>query len=72
MIVILLGLFYFSVVGVLRANEISLSSPKSFFSASYLYVSWVSGVVVDLWDIGTETLRMTGNVVRQGFNETKR
>lgn len=71
-VVIVIGLLYFSIMGVLRSNEVRLDSPRNFFSAVYLYFSWLGRTAADLWDIGTETFRMTGNVVRGGFNETRR
>ena len=70
-ILIILGLLlYFSVAGLFSSEEVDLSSPRGVINAVYLYVGWIGDVMVDLWDIGKDTVRTVGNVIR--FNESAR
>ena len=44
----------------LSSGETDLSSPKGIVNAVYLYIGWLGGFTVDMWDLGVET---TGKVI---------
>ncbi len=66
---ILIGLLlYFSIMNLLTADSIDLTSPKGVVNAVYLYFGWLGKTASALWDVGKETVNMVGDVIN--FNAT--
>ena len=67
--VLLALLIYFSVVGVLNSDNVSLDSPKGVVGAVYYYFGWLGETFSNLWEIGGDTATAVGHVVK--FNQTE-
>lgn len=66
---ILIGLFiFFSVTNMFSGNDYDLMSPQGIVNSVGVYFSWVSGVFVNLWDVGAETVTAVGHAIK--LNET--
>lgn len=68
-IILVAVILFLSVSSVFTSSEFDLRSPRGIVNAVYLYAGWLGRTAVGLWDVATETVRMTGNVVK--FNVTE-
>lgn len=68
-IVLLSLMIYFSIIGVLNSDKVSLNSPRGIVNAVYYYFGWLGQTVGNLWQIGGDTVTAVGNVVK--FNQTE-
>lgn len=70
-IIIILGLFlYFSISSMVKSNDISINSPKGIVNSVTLYFNWLATTAVNLWDVGTKTVHMTGSAIKMNSSKT--
>ena len=61
----ILGLaIYFSLVGMLSSNDVSIDSPRGIVNAVYTYFGWIGETSARLWDIGKDTTYLVGNAIK--------
>ena len=61
----ILGLvLYFSLVGMMSSNEVSIDSPSGIINAVYTYFGWIGETGTKLWDIGKDTTSLVGNAIK--------
>ena len=49
---------------ILRIRNTDESSPKDVVTTIYLYFGWLGNTIGQLWDIGQDTAKTVGNVVK--------
>jgi hypothetical protein len=68
-LLVLAVLLYFSITGVFSSKSVDLGSPKGIVNGIYVYFGWLGHTVVNLWDIGVDTVRTVGNAVKVNSTE---
>ena len=64
-VLIVVGLLlYLSVVSVFGSKKFDLSSPEGILKAGYSYVGWIGHSVLQIWDIGKDSVKAVGNVIK--------
>jgi len=64
-VLIIIGfLIYFSVSSVLSSEKLDITSPQGIFNAAYVYFGWAKQTAVNLWNIGTDTVKLVGNAIK--------
>jgi len=64
LIIIIVAFLYFSMMGILSSDNVSLSSPRGVVNAVYVYFGWLGQTAGQVWDIGTDTVGTVGNVIK--------
>jgi hypothetical protein len=63
-ILVIAILLFFSLKAVLSSDSVDLSSPTGVLNAIYFYVGWLGETTVELWEVGTQSFSLAGNVVK--------
>ena len=67
-VLIIIGLtIYFSAFELFSSENFNLGSISGIFIALKLYLVWVWGAVVLVWDVGTDTVSFAGNAIKNYF-----
>ena len=68
-IIVVLGfLLYFSIVSLFTSEEVDITSPRGIARTTYVYFGWIGRTATNLWDVGVNTVRLTGKAIK--FNNT--
>jgi len=63
-ILLIVGLIYFSMMGMFSSEQIDITSPRGVVSAVYVYFGWIGQTAGNLWNIGVDTTHMVGNAIK--------
>ena len=64
-LIILVGI-YFSASHVLSSSNVELKSPKGIMNGLTIYTGWIGETAIKIFDIGTQSAKSVGNVVKEG------
>ena len=64
-VIVIIGfILYFSIAGIFMSEQVDITSPRGIINAVYVYFGWIGQTATSLWNIGTDTVSLVGNVIK--------
>jgi hypothetical protein len=71
-LILILGLIYFSMSSMIKSGQMDFSSPGNTMSSLGFYMGWVGETSLKLVGIGKDTIITVGNVIKGNETEFKK
>jgi hypothetical protein len=72
LVLILIILVYFSMTTMINSGEMDFSSPRTALTSFTFYFNWLGQTSMSILDIGKDTVKTVGNVIKLNQTEEKR